>query len=122
MTQTIEQRSEARVDVNIRFFVHVFESEDDPDMVGLSLESDAVDLSAHGMQLSTGAELSAGALLNITIGIGEPFAMYLLRGEVRWVRQNDDQYLMGILLKKTDDTDLERWLASFDSLIPKSQD
>ena len=37
MVAVKEQRTETRVDINVRFFVHVHESEDEPDMVGLSL-------------------------------------------------------------------------------------
>ena len=115
-----EKRREARVDANVRFFVQVHESEKEPDMVGQSLECEAVDFSAHGMQFSTNAELSASTTLNITIGIGEPFAMYLLRGEVRWVRQKDDTYYMGILLVDSEDTDLDNWLDSFDAQFNSS--
>ena len=110
-----EQRSEQRVDVDVRFFVHVHESEQDPDMVGQSLQCEAIDFSAHGIQFSTNAELSTSTRLNITIGIGEPFAMYLLRGEVRWVRQKEDTYLMGVLLIAAQDTDLQSWLEVFDT-------
>lgn len=112
----MEQRSEARVDFNVHFFVHVHESESEPDMVGMSLQCKAIDFSAHGMQFSTNAELSAKTLLNITIGAGEPFAMYLLRGEVRWTRQKDDVYYMGVLLLDEEEMDLQRWIENFDSL------
>ena len=108
-----EQRSEQRVGSDVRFFVHVHESSAEPDMVGMSLECEAVDMSAHGMQFSTNSELSAGALLNITIGIGDPFAMYLLRAEIRWVRPKADIYYMGIMLQEAEDTNLSRWLDNF---------
>jgi len=110
-----EQRSEERIEHNFRFFVHVHESKSEPDMVGMSLECEAIDFSAHGMQFSTNSELTAGTLLNLTIGIGEPFAMYLLRGEVRWARQKDDVYYMGVLLKPAEDTDLQKWNDAFGS-------
>ena len=112
----MEQRREARVDYNIRFFVHVHESDTDLDMVGQSLQCEAVDFSAHGMQFSTNRELSVKTLLNITIGVGEPFSMFLLRGEVRWVRQSGDVFNMGILLQPAEETDLQRWVDNFDTL------
>ena len=114
MEQT-DQRRETRVNSNVRFFVHVHASESEPEMVGMSLECEAVDMSAHGMQFSTNSELTSGALLNITIGIGEPFAMYLLRGEVRWVRSREEQFYIGVMLKDAEDTDLETWLDNFDA-------
>ncbi|MBO6555912.1 MAG: PilZ domain-containing protein [Pseudomonadales bacterium] len=114
----MEQRKETRIDYNIRFFVHVHESKDEPEMVGLSLECEAIDFSAHGVQFSTNSVLTAGTLVNVTIGIGEPFAMYMLRGEVRWVRPKDEAVYMGILLTPAENTDLDRWLANFDELFP----
>ena len=112
----MEQRREARIDFNIRFFVHVHESETDLDLVGQSLQCEAIDFSAHGMQFKTNCELSPKTMLNITIGIGEPFSMYLLRGEVRWVRSSGDDFNMGILLQPAEETDLERWVDNFETL------
>ena len=108
-----EKRSESRVEHAIKFFVHVHASEIEPDMVGMSLQCEAVDFSAHGLQFSTQTELTPKTSVNITIGIGEPFAMYLLRGDVRWVRQEDDIYYMGVLLLPEKSTDLDRWLENF---------
>lgn len=112
----MEQRTETRVDFGIRFFVHVHESESEPEMVGLSLECEAIDFSAHGMQFSTNSVLSTGALVNVSIGVGEPFSMYTLRAEVRWVRPKDDGYYLGVMLVPADDTDLERWVENFSNL------
>ena len=113
----MDKRSEARIEHNVRFFVHVHESKKEPDMVGMSLECEAIDFSAHGMQFSTNADLSPGALINVTIGVGDPFAMYLLRGEVRWARDSEGDHLIGVLLQYTPDTDLDEWIANFDSLF-----
>lgn len=117
----MEQRKEARIDYNVRFFVHVHESEAEPEMVGMSLECEAIDFSAHGLQFSTNSELSAGTMVNINIGVGESFAMYTLRGEVRWVRPKEEAVYMGILLVPTDDTDLDRWLENFEQLQPREE-
>ena len=116
----MDKRSEARVEHNIRFFVHVHEAKHEPEMVGMSLECEAIDLSPHGMQFSTNAELSPGSLINITIGIGDPFAMYLMRGEVRWTRTDSGLYLMGVLMQEAEDTDFEKWKASFEQTFGSS--
>ncbi len=110
--QVMEQRREARIDINIRFFVHIHESENEPDMVGQSLQCEAVDFSEHGLQFSSESEISVKTLLNITIGVGEPFAMYSLRGEVRWVRRSGDLFLTGVLLLPEASMDLEQWVAN----------
>jgi hypothetical protein len=110
-----EQRSETRIPNNVRFFVHVHECEEDPDLVGTSVTCEAVDFSLHGLQFKTDQQLYRGSLLNITIGVGDPFAMFLLRGEIRWVKEDDMEYAMGILLKDEELTDFDKWIDKFES-------
>jgi hypothetical protein len=117
----MEQRTETRVDVNVRFFIHVHESEDEPEMVGLSLECEPLDFSAYGLQFSTNSVLSPGALVNVSIGVGEPFSMYLLRAQVRWVRPKNDEYHMGVMLLAADESDIEQWIESFSTLVPDTE-
>ena len=76
----------------------------------------------HGLQLRTEHELLNGTLLNITIGIGQPFSMYLLRGEVRWVRQGDGECYMGVLIRDAEGTDYEKWVTNFDSIFTSPDD
>lgn len=116
----MEHRAETRMDFNVRFFVHVHESKNEPDMVGLSLECEAIDFSAHGMQFSTNSVLSTGSLVNVSIGIGEPFSMYVLRAQVRWLRPKDGAYYMGVMLLAEDGTDLEQWVENFSTLVSDS--
>lgn len=111
----MENRSEPRVERKVKFFVHVHECEEDPDMVGESIACEALDFSSHGLQLRTDESLAPKTLLNITIGIGNPFAMYLLRGEVRWVRPGEDEFYMGVLFSEEVGTDLEAWVDKFEA-------
>ncbi len=113
----MEHRSEARVDFNVRFFVAIHKSWNAPEMVGVSLECEAVDFSAHGMHFVTNIELSPATLVDITIGVGEPFAMYLLRAEIRWVREANDTFHVGVLLLDEEDRDLTRWQDNFEQLV-----
>ena len=110
----MEHRTETRVESHVRFFVHVHECEADHDLVGTSLTCEAVDFSVHGLQLVTDEDLPIGTMLDVTIGIGDPFAMYLLRGEVRWVRKRSDEVFMGVLIREADGTDLADWIGHFD--------
>ncbi len=109
------QRSENRREQNFRFVVHVHESTAQPRMVGMSLQCEAIDFSAHGMQFSSHSELNPGSLVNLTIAIGEPVALYLLRGEVRWTRQVGASYRMGVMIKPAEDTDYQQWTEAFRS-------
>lgn len=58
-----------------------------------------------------------GSILNITIGIGSPFAMFLLSGEIRWVREIDDECYMGVKLLTTEGTDYNKWNDRFDEIF-----
>lgn len=109
----MEKRGEARVEHKIKFFVHVHDCQDDPGLVGLSISCEALDFSSHGLQLRADQRLEKSTLLDITIGIGKPFAMYLLRGEVRWVRPGEEEFFMGVLFKEEDGTDYTKWIEQF---------
>lgn len=106
----MEQRTEPRVESHIRFFIHVCECDADPDLVGTSIACTGVDFSPHGLQLKTEQALPVDTVLNITIGIADPFSMYLLAGEIRWVRTTKTGALMGILLKDREGTDYNEWV------------
>ncbi|MCH8258006.1 MAG: PilZ domain-containing protein [Proteobacteria bacterium] len=113
----MDKRREPRIEHKIRFFVHIHECNDNPDLVGVSIACEAVDFSSHGMQIRTDRELTPKTLLKITIGIGDPFAMYVLRGEIRWVKIVDDEYHMGVMLMEEEEgTDLDAWVEHFDAL------
>jgi len=113
----MDKRAEPRVNHNIRFFVHVHECADDPDLVGTSLACEAIDFSTRGMQFSCAESLPVRSILSVTIGIGEPFAMYLLQGEVRWVRTVEDQLCMGVLLEENENTDYAKWEQDFTNVF-----
>ena len=61
----MDKRSEERVQHNVRFFVHVHECDEDPDLVGVSIACEAVDFSPHGLQLKTDEQLPEGSLLSL---------------------------------------------------------
>jgi|TARA_Y100000310_G_scaffold340332_1_gene435714 hypothetical protein len=113
----MDKRSEPRVPHNIRFFVHVSECDEDPDLVGVSLSCEGVDFSTHGLQFRTNDLIPAGSRLNITIGIGAPFAMFLLAGDVRWARELDDECYLGIQLQDVEGTDYASWNERFDEIF-----
>ena len=113
----MDKRFETRIPQDIRFFVHVYDCKTDPSLIGVSVACTSVDFSIHGIQFVTGMHVFAGDLLNFTIGIDEPFEMYLLRGEIRWVRSQPDGSLVGILLQEAEGTDFDHWQANFSSVF-----
>lgn len=110
----VEQRTEPRISNDIGFFIHVIECPEDADLVDVSVACTAVDVSTRGLQFKTEVLLPTNSLLDITIGIPDPFAMYLLRGEIRWSKEDDDEYFMGVLLQDSDENDYSKWGRDFD--------
>ncbi len=37
--------------------------------------------------------------------------MYLLRGEIRWTKSEDEKYYIGVMLSEAEGTDLDTWIA-----------
>ncbi len=112
----MERRSEPRIGSQIRFFVHVHECDVEPDLVGVSVACEAVDVSKHGMQFLTEQIIPAGSTLNITMGVGDPFAMFLLIGEIRWTRQTEKGCFIGILLQEGK-ADYADWRSRFEEIF-----
>ena len=116
----MDKRLEPRIAHEVKFFVHIKECKANAELIGLSVECVAIDLSTRGMQFKTDIELYSGTELGITIGIGHPFAMYELYGSVRWVKVENDEYFMGVLLEERDNTDYDKWESDFTRLFKAS--
>ncbi|HIG43501.1 MAG: PilZ domain-containing protein [bacterium] len=114
MDKRVEPRIENR---RIKFFVHIHECKEEQSMVGVSIACEAIDFSTRGLQFSTATVLPPHTLLNITIGVGEPFIMFLLREEIRWVRDNGDDMQMGVLIQEVPGTDYSKWEAEFTNIF-----
>ena len=48
----------------------------------------------------------------------QPFAMYELYGEVRWVKEDAGEHAMGVLFEEREGTDYLKWEADFKQLFP----
>lgn len=114
----MEKRSEERVSRNIRLFVHVSKCDEDPDLIGVSIRCEGVDFSPHGLRFRAEDLIPVGSKLNVTIGIGAPFAMFLLAGEIRWAREIEGECYIGILLQDTEGTDYAEWNERFAEIFP----
>ena len=55
--------------------------------------------------------------MSVTIGIGDTFAMYLLGGVIRWVREGGDAHYMGVMPTEGDQFDTEKWAEDYDSVF-----
>ena len=111
----MDKRSEARIDRNVGIFIHVHTCTDRPEFMGISIPCDAMDFSPHGLRFKSNLLLPPESLIHVTIGIGRPFTVFLLLGEVRWEFEKDGQLMMGVNLFDGERDDLECWAESFDS-------
>ena len=112
-----DQRSENRIAGSFRLFVHIQDCESEPKLVGKSIACEAVDVSKQGIQVATNVGVPMGTRLSLAVAIGQPFAMYLLEGEVRWQQDIEEESRMGILLLQGRQTDYEKWKNSFDTTV-----
>ena len=111
----MDKRSEARTHRNVGIFVHIHTCKEHPELIGSSIPCDAMDFSPHGLRIKSNLLLPPESLIHVTIGIGRPFRVFLLLGEVRWEFEKDGQLMMGVILFEGQHDDLERWADSFDS-------
>jgi len=111
----MNNRVEPRVAHQSKFFVHVHECSQAPEMVGVSVECEAIDFSTRGMQFKTNDQLMPRSLVKITIGIGDPTATYELLGEIRWVRSGECDFSVGVLLHEASNSDYAKWATAFNT-------
>lgn len=118
----MNKRTESRIFQNIEFSVYVDECEQDPKLIGEPFDCEALDVSAHGLKVLCDLKLYEGNSLNITIGVGEPFSYYILKGELRWVKETDEGYEFGIKVIVDDQTDSARWIKEFDGMFKEESE
>ena len=124
----MEKRKETRVEYKVKLLVHVHQCDHDPDLVGVSIECKAVDISTSGLRLITNQKLTPRTILNIIIGIGDASATYYLRGYILYVTENfsrvlsspsglPDRYFIGVSLLDEEGTDVSAWVDQFGTNI-----
>jgi hypothetical protein len=109
----MDNRAEPRVTHHHRFFVDIQACADNPELIGTTVECEAIDFSTRGMQFKTKQLLPVATVLGITIGIGKPSSTYTLQGQVRWARMVHGDICMGVLLVDSEETDYAKWESTF---------
>ena len=110
----MDKRIEDRINRTAAIFVHVQECEERPEVVDASIPCEATDFSPHGLRCKTNLSLPVGTGISITIGISNPFTMYILQGVVRWIENRNGEQLVGINLKQGRNEHLYKWIDGFD--------
>jgi len=77
------------------------------------LISHCVDISTNGIQVILDQSLPEGAVFQVCVQLNEPQERFHLIAEVEWVQaQENDEYMLGMSLFESEDTDIRNWKKS----------
>lgn len=105
MSESQERRNEWRLDKGAAIFIELPEQPPEPVHVVLC---EAIDFSANGLQLKLDRELTAGAILRVGVQVPHYKPCYLV-GQVKWSRLENGDWLAGLLLYESEQTDIAFW-------------
>lgn len=108
MADRQDHRSEPRLALRIPVFVELPESDEDVLTAPLLL-CRLVDFSANGAQIRLDRVLPVGAILRLSAQLPEHHMPLTVVGEVRWVRSDNNSFLVGFSLYDADQTDIQEW-------------
>ena len=83
-----------------------------PHLIDTSMSCKTVDISAHGMKVSTRIPIPVNTILDLTLDSSS--RLYHLQGEVRWARDEGRHYV-GLRLDN-DSQDINAWSKMFNSV------
>lgn len=112
MSDESERRRDARHETNERMFVQIVACNESA-LVGTTVSCQALDISASGLKIETGANIPDGCRLDIWVDIASRPGKFFLTSDVRWSRMTDDGVcLLGVELHDGATTDIEEWRKS----------
>jgi len=112
-----EKRKEVRLTQQIEFYVFVDECQQNPRLVGEAFDCEASDISSQGLKIHCRENLYKDNRLNITIGAGDPFVLYALKGNVRWCKEEDGLIVAGVQIVNDPSSDFKIWSGSFEEIF-----
>lgn len=84
-----------------------------PGLLGRTLKSSTIDISASGLQIQLGTALPQDSTIDMSLTLKDDPKKFFLSGKVRWCRETDEDgiYQIGIILQDliNTDTDYKRW-------------
>ncbi|MGC8119009.1 PilZ domain-containing protein [Marinobacter sp. VGCF2001] len=110
-----ELREDYRLTARARAWVTLESPEPDreplmADSETVRLECQVRDISARGISLLCETGLAMGAIVAAEVRLGEHSRPFSLSVEVVWCRQADWEYLIGVRVLESDDTDYLDWI------------
>lgn len=100
-----EQRQEYRLTHSLAVFIELGGTDDKPALVA----SQSLDISANGLRVIADQPLPQGSILRSCVQTSA--RRFVLVTEVKWSQpwQSAGEYLVGLALFESDDTDIQEW-------------
>lgn len=116
-----ERRSELRIDEQATIFLEVMSVSEDGEPPAVVI-CNSLDLSANGIQIAMDEEIAVGSILRLGVELGSACDALYLVGEAKWVRRDNDQFLIGFELYEAENTDIAHWKEAVASFLDQQDD
>lgn len=116
-----ERRSELRIDEQATIFLEVISAATEHEAPAVVI-CNSLDLSANGIQVAMDEEIAVGSILRLGVELGSDCDALYLVGEAKWVRRDEDQYLIGFELYDAENTDIADWKEAVASFLDRGED
>jgi PilZ domain len=104
-----EQRREFRRQSSERLFLQIVQS-GEPDLVGTTISSSALDASANGLKVASGQHIPTGSVIDLWVDDSAKPGKFFLSSKVCWVhRQTSGRFELGVQLLDGAATDIQAW-------------
>ena len=109
-----ERRTSLRGAREERLFIKVVSSPSGSPLDGVAIGCLTVDVSATGLRILIGQEIEIGSELELWVDVRGISGKFLLKGIVRWLRAENDNYQCGVELNDHEETaELADWQELF---------
>ena len=113
MVDYSERRQDARFQAPDSLSLQIIFSSENPGLLGKTIDSSAIDISASGLKIVFPHPLKKDSVLDMWISLKEPNKKFFLTGNVRWCTELEVEgvFQAGIVLRERTDTvtDLAEW-------------
>lgn len=105
----MEQRSEPRHEKRLAMVGTIRRCEEEPSLEGCPVKVETINLSEHGLQFRSDIMLSKETIIRIAIAV-DPRSIRSVEGEVRWSKEDNGDYLVGVKLLENQESDIAAWM------------
>lgn len=109
MNDSMERRSEVRLNQNATIYVEVSSASYDNSLPANVSICTSIDISANGIQVEMDEAVAVGSILRICAEFSNGEDALFLVGESKWVRKEDNHYKIGFELYDAENTDISSW-------------